>query len=137
MNKQYIKLFHGLLNIAIQNAMILYRNNMQKRTDQLSLRIQLADGLLVKIFHTCLNTSLQNAMILYRNNMQKITVQLSFRIQLAEGLFVKYTNLLEHKVSRRHSFNTVPCLTERYFISNLPPPEKKARPHRQCVVCQK
>jgi hypothetical protein len=62
--------------------------------------------------------------------------QLSFRIQLLEGLFVKYANVLEHKVSGRHSSdNTVPHLTKRYFISKIPPSEKKARPQRW-RVCQ-
>jgi hypothetical protein len=64
--------------------------------------------------------------------------QLSFRIQLAEGLVVKYANVLECKVPGQHSSdNTVPRLTERHFINKLLPSEKKARPQRWCVVCQK
>jgi hypothetical protein len=91
-----------------------------------------------KLFRRLLNTSILSAMIIYRNNMGKRTNQLSIRIQLAEGLFVKYANVLECKVPGRHSSdNTVLWLTERYFISKLPPSEKKARPQRRCVVCQK
>jgi hypothetical protein len=51
---------------------------------------------------------------------------------------VKYADVLERKVPGRHSAdNTVLRLTERHFISKLPPSEKKARPRRRCVVCQK
>jgi ribosomal protein S14 len=97
MNKWYMKLFRRLLNISILNVMIIYRNNMGKRSDKLS-----------------------------------------FRIQLVEGLSVKYVNVLERKVPGQHSSdNTVPRLTEKHFISRLPPPEKKPRPQRQCVACQK
>jgi hypothetical protein len=92
----------------------------------------------MKIFRRLLNTSILNAMIIYRNNTGKKIDQLSFKIQLVEGLFVKYANVLERKVPDRHSSdNTVPQLTERHFISKLPPSEKKARPQRWCVVCQK
>jgi len=45
MNKWYMKLFCRLLNISILNALIIYRNNTGKRTDQLSFRIQLKDYL--------------------------------------------------------------------------------------------
>jgi hypothetical protein len=48
MNKWYMKLFRRLLNISILNAMIIYRNNMGKRTDQLSFKIQLVEGMFVK-----------------------------------------------------------------------------------------
>jgi hypothetical protein len=90
-----------------------------------------------KLFRRLLNTSILNAMIIYRNNTGKRIDQLSFRIQLVEGLFVKYANVLEHKVPGRHSSdNTVPRLTQRHFISKLPPSEKKARPQRQCVVSE-
>jgi hypothetical protein len=89
----------------------------------------------MKLFLRLLNTSILNAMIIYRNNMGKRTDQLSFRIQLVEGLFVKYVNVLERKVPGRHSSdNTAPRLTERHFISKLPPSEKKARPQRRCDV---
>jgi hypothetical protein len=92
----------------------------------------------MKLFHRLLNTSILNAMIIYRNNTGKRTDQLSFRIQLVEGLFVKYANVLERKVPGRHSSdNTVPRLTERHFISKLPPSEMKARPQQRCAVCQK
>jgi hypothetical protein len=92
----------------------------------------------MKIFCRLLNTSILNAMIIYRNNTRKRIDQLSFRIQLVEGMFVKYANVLERKVPGQHSSdNTVPQLTERHFISKLPPTEKEARPQRRCVVCQK
>jgi hypothetical protein len=92
----------------------------------------------MKLFRRLLNTSILNAMIIYRNKMGKRTNQLSFRIQLVEGLFVKYANVLECKVpGRRSSDSTVLRLTERHFISKLPPSEKKARPRRRCVMCQK
>jgi hypothetical protein len=48
MNKWNMKLFRRLPNTSILNAMIIYRNNMGKRTDQLSFRIQLVEGLFVK-----------------------------------------------------------------------------------------
>jgi hypothetical protein len=92
----------------------------------------------MKLFRRLLNTSVLNAMIIYRTNMGKRIDQLSFRIHLVEGLFVKYANVLECRVpGRQSSDNTVPRLTERHFISKLPPSEKKARPQRRCVVCQK
>jgi hypothetical protein len=88
--------------------------------------------------HRLLNTSILNATIIYINNAGKRIDQLSFRIQLVEELFVKHANVLECKVPGRHSSdNTVPRLTERHFISKLPPSEKKARPQRRCVVYQK
>ena len=72
-----------------------------------------------------LNTSILNAVIIYRDNTGKITDQLSFRIQLSEGLFVKYANAVEHQVPGQHSpDNTVPRLTERHFISKIPPTKK-------------
>jgi hypothetical protein len=92
----------------------------------------------MKLFCRLLSPSILNVMIIYRNNTGKGIDQLSFRIQLVEGLFVKYANAVECKVLGRHSSdNTVPCLTERHFISKLPPTEKKSIPQRQCVVCQK
>jgi hypothetical protein len=48
MNKWYMKLFHRLLNTSVVNAMIIYRNNTEKRSDQLSFRYQLVEGLFVK-----------------------------------------------------------------------------------------
>jgi hypothetical protein len=48
MNKWYMKLFRGLLNTSILNAMIIYRRNTGKTTDQSSFRIQLVEGLFVK-----------------------------------------------------------------------------------------
>jgi hypothetical protein len=48
MNKWYINLFHRRLNNSVLNSMIIYRNKMEKRTDQLSFRIQLAEELFVK-----------------------------------------------------------------------------------------
>jgi hypothetical protein len=79
-----------------------------------------------------------NGMIIYGNNMRKRFGQLSFGIQLVEGLCVKYANLLEHKDPGLHSCdNRVLRQTERHFISKLLPSEKKARPQRWCVVCQK
>jgi hypothetical protein len=90
----------------------------------------------MKLFHRLLNTLVLNVIIIYVNNMRRRTDQLSFRIQLAEGLFVKYANVLDCKEPGRHSSdNTVPRLTERHFISTLPPCEKKARPQGQFAVC--
>ena len=48
MNKWYMKLFRRLLNASILNSMIVYRNNTDKRIQQLSFRIQLIEGLFVK-----------------------------------------------------------------------------------------
>jgi hypothetical protein len=51
---------------------------------------------------------------------------------------VKYANAIEHKVLGQHSSNnTVPCLTERHFISKIPPTVKKSRLQKWCVVSQK
>jgi hypothetical protein len=70
--------------------------------------------------------------------MGKRIDHLSLGIQLVEGLFVKYANVLEHKMpSQKSSDNTVPRLTERYFVSKILPSEKKSRLQRLCVVCQK
>jgi hypothetical protein len=43
-----LKLFRRLLNSSILNAVIIYRKNTGKRTDQFAFRIQLAEGLFVK-----------------------------------------------------------------------------------------
>jgi hypothetical protein len=48
MNKWYMKLFCRLLNTSILNALIIYRDNTGKNTDQLSFRVQLIEGLFVK-----------------------------------------------------------------------------------------
>jgi hypothetical protein len=78
----------------------------------------------MKLFRRLLNTSILNAMI--------------FTIQLIQGLFVKYANAVELKVPGLHlSDNTVPRLTERYFIHKISPTATKPRPQRWCVVCQK
>jgi hypothetical protein len=73
--------------------------------------------------------------------MRKRIDQLSIRIQLIEGLFVKYANAVECKVLGRHSSAFVrqhsAHLTERHFISKIPPTAKKSRPQKLCVVCQK
>jgi hypothetical protein len=47
-NRWYMKLFHRLLNTSVLNAMIIHKNDTGKRTDQLSLTTQLAEGLFVK-----------------------------------------------------------------------------------------
>jgi hypothetical protein len=49
---------------------------------------------------------------------------------------MKYANVLECKV-RGNTDNTVPLLTDRHFISKLPPFEKKVGPQRWLVLCQK
>jgi hypothetical protein len=50
---------------------------------------------------------------------------------------MKYANAVEHKVPGRHSSdNTVPRLTERHFISKIPPTAKKSRPQRRFVVSE-
>jgi hypothetical protein len=46
-NKWHMMLCHRLLNTLVYND-IIYRNNIWKRIDQLSLRIWLVEGLLVK-----------------------------------------------------------------------------------------
>jgi hypothetical protein len=92
----------------------------------------------MKLFRRLLNTSILNVMIIYRRNNVKTIDQLSFGVQLVEGLFVKYASAVEHKVPGRHSSdNTVPHLTERHFISRIPPKARKARLQKRCVVCQK
>ncbi|XP_023721062.1 piggyBac transposable element-derived protein 4-like [Cryptotermes secundus] len=92
----------------------------------------------MKLFRRLLNASILNSMIVYRSNTGKRIQQLTFIIQLIEGLFVKYVSAVEHKVLGSHpSDNTVARLTERHFISKIPPTVKKSRPHRKCVVCQK
>jgi hypothetical protein len=92
----------------------------------------------MKLFRRLLNTSILNAMIIYRSNTGKSIDQLSFRVQLVEELFVKYASAVEHKVPGRHSSDkTVPHLTERHFISKIPPTARKSRLQKWCVVCQK
>ncbi|PNF24933.1 hypothetical protein B7P43_G09365 [Cryptotermes secundus] len=82
----------------------------------------------MKLFRRLLNASILNSMIVYRSNTGKRIQQLSFRIQLTEGLFVKYASAVEHKVPGSHpSDNTVPHLTERHFISKIPPTAKKSK----------
>jgi hypothetical protein len=51
--KLYMKLFRRLLNTLTLNAMIIYRDNMRKGTDQLSFRMQLVEGLVVKYANEC------------------------------------------------------------------------------------
>jgi hypothetical protein len=48
MNKWYMELFCRLLNTSILNALKRYRNNMAKRANQLSFRIQLVEWLFPK-----------------------------------------------------------------------------------------
>jgi hypothetical protein len=92
----------------------------------------------MKLFRRLLNTSILNAMIIYRSNMGRSMDQLSFRVQLVEGLFMKYASAVKHKVPGRHSSDkTVPRLTERHFISKIPPTARKSRLQKRCVVCQK
>jgi hypothetical protein len=43
-----MKLFHRLLNTSTLNAVIIYKNNTGKRTDQLTFRIHLVEGLFVE-----------------------------------------------------------------------------------------
>jgi hypothetical protein len=47
MDMLYIKLLHRLLN-KIPNSLMIYRNNVAKIIDQLSLRIKLVEELFVK-----------------------------------------------------------------------------------------
>jgi hypothetical protein len=50
---------------------------------------------------------------------------------------VKNVSAIEHQEPGQHSSgNTVPRLTERHFISKIPPTASKSRRQR-CVVCQK
>jgi hypothetical protein len=92
----------------------------------------------MKLFRRLLNATILNALIIYRSNTGKQIDQLSFRTELVEGLFVKHASAVERKVQTGHrSDNLVPRLTERHFISRIPPTEKKASPQRRCVVCYK
>jgi hypothetical protein len=91
----------------------------------------------MKLFRRLLNTYILNAMIIYRSNTGKSRDQLSFRVQLVEGLFVKYVSAVEYKVLGRHlSDNTVPRLTEIWFISKIPPTVGKSIPEKRCVVSE-
>jgi hypothetical protein len=38
-------------------------------------------------------------------------------------------------LGRQASDNTVPRLTERYFLRNVAPKTEKSKPQRTCVVC--
>jgi hypothetical protein len=54
---------------------------------------------------------------------------------VVEGLFVKYASAVEHKVPGQHSSNnTVLRLTERHFISKIPPTARKSRPQEKKYV---
>ena len=56
-----------------------------------------------------------------------------------EGLFTKYVCAAEMRSvpGRQASNNTVPQLTERYFLRKVTPKTEKSEPQRRCVVCSK
>ena len=51
MTKRYLKLFKRLLNSTVLNSFVVYRQAMGRKIQQLSYRIQLAEGLFTKYAH--------------------------------------------------------------------------------------
>ena len=84
----------------------------------------------MKLFRRLLNTTVLNSLVTYRQNIGRKVDHLKFRTDL-----VKHSMLCE--MSGHHDgHNTVNRLSERHF-PRLSPTEKKCKPTRQCVVCNK
>jgi hypothetical protein len=75
----------------------------------------------LKLFKRLLNSTVFNSCVIYRQVMGRNIQQLSYRIQLVEGLFTKYACAAEtwSVLGRQASDNTVPRLTERYFLGKV------------------
>jgi len=93
----------------------------------------------LKLFKRLLTSTVLNWFVVYRQVTRRNIQQLSYRIQLVEGLFMKYPCAAEMRsaLGRKASDNTVPRLTERYFLRKLTPKTEKSKPQRRCVVCSK
>jgi hypothetical protein len=58
--------------------------------------------------------------------------------QAIYGLLIERESGVEGKVPGRHSTDkTMLRLTERHFTERIPPPERKAKPTKRCVMCYK
>ena len=93
----------------------------------------------LKLFKRLLNSTVLNLFVVYWQVTGRNTEQLSYRIQLEEGLFTKYVRAAETRsVSGwQASDNTVPQLTERYFLRKVAPKTEKSKPQTRCVVRSK
>jgi hypothetical protein len=91
----------------------------------------------LKRFRRLLNSTVLNSCVIYRQVTGRNKQQLSYRIQLVEGLFRKYACAAETRSvpGRQASENTVPRLTERYFLRKVAPKTEKSKLPRRCVVC--
>jgi len=95
--------------------------------------------LYLKLFKRLLKSRVLNLFVVYRQVRGRNIQQLSYRIQLVEGLFTKYARAVETQSvpGRQASDNTVPQLTERYFLRKVAPKTEKSKPQRKYVVCSK
>lgn len=63
---------------------------------------------------------------------------LTFRLGLVKELLERFHTEAPKPTHGRPSKDPQPSrLTERHFVQEIPPTEKKARPQRRCVVCNK
>ena len=90
-----------------------------------------------KIFLHLLDKVLWNSYLLYKNVVGKRITFLEFRIQVVEELLHKYDDAAsgQKNVGRPPAIDNPACLTERHFISHIPPTPAKREPTRQCKVC--
>ena len=82
----------------------------------------------LKVYKRLLNSTVLNSFVVYRQVTGRNIQQLSYRIQLVEGLFMKYVRAAETQnvPGRQASDNTVPQLTERYFLRKVAPKTEKS-----------
>jgi len=95
----------------------------------------------LKLFKRRLNSTVLSSFVVYLQVTGGNIQQLSYRIQLVEGLFTKYARPAERRSVRvpgqQASDNTLPSLTERYFMRKVAPKTEISKPQRRCVVCSK
>jgi hypothetical protein len=71
------------------------------------------------------------------NSPETKTDHLKF-IDLVQALFLEHGCGVERKVpGRDYTDKTVPHIIERDFSERIPPPKRKAKPTKRCVVCYK
>jgi hypothetical protein len=92
-----------------------------------------------KLFKRPWNSTVLNSIVAWRQVMGRNIQQLSYTIQLAENLFMKYAHVAgKRHVPRGHaSDNTIPRLTERYFLRKEATKTEISKPQRRCIVCSK
>jgi hypothetical protein len=77
----------------------------------------------LKLFNRLLNSTVLNSIVVYRKITGRNIERLSYRIHLVKCLFTKYSYAAgERSVLGQHaSDNTIPRLTERYFLRKVSP----------------